>query len=49
MTNATGLKAKIMTYGTTIIAVETPDRNGKLANVTLYLDTFNEYAIGDRI
>jgi aldose 1-epimerase len=46
LTNDQGLKVKIMTYGATIIGVETPDRNGKLANLTLYLDTFDEYAKG---
>ena len=37
------MKAKIMTYGATIIAVEAPDRDGKLANVTLHLDTLADY------
>ena len=30
LTNSKGLRVKIMTYGATIISVETPDRNGKL-------------------
>jgi aldose 1-epimerase len=46
LTNTAGLKVKIMTYGATIVGVETPDSNGKLANITLYLDTFAEYAKG---
>jgi len=37
--NAHGLRVKIMTYGATIIDVETPDRNGKLANITITLDS----------
>jgi aldose 1-epimerase len=35
-----------MTYGATPISVKTPDRGGKLANVTLYLDTFDDYLRG---
>lgn len=46
LANAHGLEAKIMTYGATIISVKTPDRNGKLANITLYLDTFDDYLRG---
>jgi aldose 1-epimerase len=44
LTNANGLKVKIITYGATITAVEVPDRNGKLANVTLYCDSLEDYA-----
>ena len=43
MTNPHGLKVQIMTYGATITDVEVPDRNGKLANVTLYLDSLADY------
>ena len=46
LTNAHGLRVKIMTYGATIIAVETPDRNGKLANITLSLDSLADYLKG---
>ncbi|MCC6124184.1 MAG: galactose mutarotase [Pirellulales bacterium] len=46
LTNANGLKVKITTYGATIVGVESPDRNGKMANLTLFLDTFDEYAQG---
>ena len=45
LTNANGLKVKIMTYGATIIAVEAPDRDGKPANVVLHLDTLAEYGL----
>ncbi len=46
LTNAQGLEVKIMTYGATIISVKTPDRGGRLANITLYLDTFDDYLRG---
>jgi aldose 1-epimerase len=46
LTNARGLRAKIMTYGATIIAVETPDRNGRIENVTLSLDSLDDYLKG---
>jgi aldose 1-epimerase len=35
-----------MTYGATVIGVESPDRDGKSANLTLFLDTFDAYAKG---
>ncbi|HID23488.1 MAG TPA: galactose mutarotase [Planctomycetaceae bacterium] len=44
--NSRGLKAKVMTYGATLVCIEQPDRTGKLAPVTLYLDTFEEYLAG---
>ena len=46
LTNSKGLRVKIMTYGATIVSVETPDRNGKAENVTLSLDTLDEYLKG---
>jgi aldose 1-epimerase len=46
LANAHGLKVKIMTYGATITSVETPDRDGRSANVTLFLDTFSDYLRG---
>lgn len=46
LTNANGLKVKIMSYGATITSVEVPDRDGKLDNVTLYLDSFENYLAG---
>ncbi len=47
MTNPHGLKVQIMTYGATITDVEVPDRNGKLANVTLYRDSLADYISTD--
>jgi aldose 1-epimerase len=46
LTNAHGLEVKIMTYGATLTSVKTPDRDGRLANITLYLDTFDDYLRG---
>jgi aldose 1-epimerase len=46
LTNANGLRVTIMTYGATITAVETPDRNGKVENITLSLDSFEDYLKG---
>jgi aldose 1-epimerase len=46
LTNAHGLCVKIITYGATIIDVETPDRNGKLANITLCCDSLADYVKG---
>ena len=46
LTNSHGLEAKVMTYGATLVSVKVPDRGGKFANVTLYLDTFDDYLRG---
>jgi aldose 1-epimerase len=43
LVNANGLKARIMTYGGIVVSVETPDRDGKLADVTLGYDTLEDY------
>ena len=46
LTNNAGVKAKIMTYGATLISVEVPDREGNFDNITLYLDTLEDYLAG---
>ncbi|MBU4270448.1 MAG: galactose mutarotase [Planctomycetes bacterium] len=46
LTNANGLRVKIMTYGATITSVEVPDRDGLPANVTLSLDSLDDYLKG---
>jgi aldose 1-epimerase len=46
LTNAAGMKAKVMTYGATLVALEFPDRHGKRDNVTLSLNSFAEYEEG---
>jgi aldose 1-epimerase len=43
LSNANGLKVKIITYGAIITAVETPDRNGKVENITLHRDSLAGY------
>ena len=44
--NGRGMRVRIMTYGAILTAVEAPDRAGKSANVTLYLDTLKDYLAG---
>jgi len=46
LTNTHGLCAKIMTYGATLVAMETPDRQGRLANITLSLESLDDYLAG---
>ena len=46
LANANGIRVTAMTYGATITGVVLPDRDGKLENVTLYLDSFDQYLKG---
>ena len=46
LTNSRGMKVRVMTFGVTLIGVDVPDRDGRLANVTLFLDTFDDYQRG---
>jgi aldose 1-epimerase len=46
LTNGKGLKVQVITYGAIITSVETPDRAGKLANITLHCDTLQDYLAG---
>lgn len=46
LTNIHGVKATVMTYGATLTAVETPDRNGRLTNITLNLESLSDYLAG---
>lgn len=41
--NKNGLKATLITWGATLTSVETPDKNGKLANITLGFDKLEGY------
>lgn len=46
LSNRHGLRVKVITYGATLIAVEVPDRKGRVENVTLYLDSLDDYLAG---
>lgn len=41
--NKNGLRAKLITWGATLTSVETHDKNGKLANITLGFDKLEGY------
>ena len=43
LSNPNGLKVKIITYGAVITSVETPDRDGKIKNITLFRDSLADY------
>jgi aldose 1-epimerase len=43
LTNANGLKARLMTYGATLVSLELPDRNGKLEDCVLGYDRLDGY------
>ena len=43
LTNSHGLKVKLINYGAITTAVETPDRNGKVENITLFRDSLPDY------
>ena len=46
LTNPGGIRATVMTYGATLTGVHAPDRDGQLANITLHLDTLEDYLKG---
>ena len=41
--NAHGLKLKMISYGAIVVSLETPDRNGKLANINLGFESIDPY------
>ncbi|NOY58414.1 MAG: galactose mutarotase [Calditrichaeota bacterium] len=43
LTNYNGMKARIMTYGAILVSLKVPDRNGKLADITLGYDDLAGY------
>lgn len=43
LTNANGLRSKVTNYGAILVSMEVPDRNGKLADVTLGYDSLDRY------
>ena len=42
-TNQHGLKLQVMTYGATVTAMDVPDKDGNLSNVTLGFDSLDGY------
>jgi aldose 1-epimerase len=44
--NASGLEARVMTLGATLVTVRAPDRHGKFDDITLHKDTLAEYLKG---
>ena len=47
LVNANGLRAKVCEYGAILLSLETPDRSGRLGEVTLGFDTLAEYVTGN--
>lgn len=43
LTNANGLKAKVITYGATLTELWTPDRTGQLGDIVLGFDNVKQY------
>lgn len=43
LTNASGIKARLMTYGATLVSLEVADRDGQLADITLGFDDLEGY------
>ncbi|MGA2916461.1 MAG: aldose epimerase family protein [Sedimentisphaerales bacterium] len=41
--NKTGIKAKLISFGATLVSLEVPDRNGKLADIVLGYDDLDGY------
>jgi aldose 1-epimerase len=46
LANSAGIKARVITYGCIITSVQTPDRNGKIAEITLGFDSLEGYLAG---
>ncbi len=44
LVNAHGLRARVSDFGATLVSMETPDRNGELADITLGYDEAAPYA-----
>ncbi len=43
LTNAHGLKAKVIEYGGIVVSLEVPDRDGKMANIVRGFDNLDSY------
>jgi aldose 1-epimerase len=46
LTNANGMRARITNYGAILVSLDVPDKNGKLADITLGFDTLEGYIKG---
>jgi aldose 1-epimerase len=46
LTNKNGLEARVMTYGATLLSLNTPDKNGKMADIVLGFDSVDPYVAG---
>jgi len=46
LTNRRGLEARVMTLGATLVSMRVPDRAGRMDNVTLSLDSLDDYLKG---
>ena len=45
ITNRNGVSLKLINYGATLISVRTPDKNGRIEEITLGFDNFPDYEI----
>jgi len=48
LTNPNGVEVRVITYGAIVVSIRTPDRNGKLDDVTLGFDALNDYVTRSR-
>ena len=48
LTNANKIKATIIDFGATLVSLETPDRDGNVADIVLGCDTVDCYVTGAR-
>jgi aldose 1-epimerase len=46
LANDKGMRVTLITYGAILTSVEVPDRDGRIENVTLYVDTLDDYLAG---
>jgi aldose 1-epimerase len=46
LSNAHGMRVRIMTLGATLLSVQVPDRDDRIDHVTLHLDTLDDYLRG---
>jgi len=48
LTNGRGVEVSLMTYGAALISVRAPDRNGRVEDIVLGFDTFDDYLAKSR-